>query len=155
MGSVVGESAHGYTNDVVKTMRFDSDVQPRRTTPIEQAAVYDRRHEDQYAYYSHQMTDETKEAAGRFVVRTVPLLYGLLLGGLSDHLFVGVFLGLIGSIGLDLRMGEHSLALPLARRMLLALCPRATALARRLADRFEAAGVYVPARLRDLRCGIG
>jgi hypothetical protein len=137
----------------MKTMRYDSDEQRRRMPPTEQVAVLEGTHEDQYAHYSHQMPDETKEAAGRFIVRIVPLLYGVLLGGLSDHLSVGIVLGLVGSIGLDLRMGEQSLVQPLARRFWRAVCPRAALLVRALVDRLEAAGLQVPERLRSLRCG--
>lgn len=134
-------------------MKYDSDAQRMRMPPTEQVAVYERAHEDQYAHYSHQMPDDTKEATGRFIVRLVPLLYGVLLGGLSGHLFVGILLGLVGSIGLDLRMGGQSLALPPARRVWHAACPRVALLVRALTERIEAKGLHVPDRLRSLRCG--
>lgn len=57
----------------------------------------------------HDLSESSAEAASRLMIRTVPLVYGVLLGHLSDHLLVGTLIGGLASAALDLYMGEDSM----------------------------------------------
>lgn len=136
-------------------MNSESDAAKRQTGSVESAALVGRRHEEQHGHYSHQMTEETKEAAGRAVVRIVPVLYGFLLGGLSGDIVLWVLLGSVLAVVIDLKMGEHSLSRPLLGRASLAGCPVVAAMAHWLSRRIASIGGRPPALLRDMRCGVG
>jgi thiosulfate reductase cytochrome b subunit len=66
------------------------------------------KHSERHAKLSHQMPQATAEASARLLIRAVPLAYGFLLGGLSDHLLPGLLAGLAVAVVLDLRLHERS-----------------------------------------------
>jgi len=72
--------------------------------------LYRTRSSDRHARLSHQMSEATAEASARFLVRAVPLVYGALLGGLSDHLLLGLLIGFSVTVVLDLRLKIQSVA---------------------------------------------
>lgn len=123
------------------------DKHVERSSEYEQVATYGRPHEAQHAHYSHEMPDETKEASGRFVLRVVPLLYGVLLGGLTDNLAAGVCLGALVSFGLDLSMGQTSIFRAMS-------CPFIAAFANGFGRAIAALGLRVPSFLRGIECGV-
>ena len=69
------------------------------------------------AQYSHQLTDAETEAAGRWLVRIVPLVFGAALGSLAQNFTIGVLSALFASVLFDLSMEQHSLCLRLYRRL--------------------------------------
>ena len=70
------------------------------------------RRPDSRARLSHQMSEATADASGRFVVRAVPLLYAALLGGLADSMLFSLSIGMIATIYLDLQMQKQSMLRP-------------------------------------------
>ena len=50
------------------------------------------KHVDCSVNYTHELGDEAKEISGRFVVRAVPLLYGVLAGVLMEILLPACWL---------------------------------------------------------------
>ena len=73
---------------------------------------------DQYVQYNHEMSDDTAEASARILIRTVPLIYGGLVGGVLGDLPLGLVVGLATTIALDLKMNDHSITLRLIRPLL-------------------------------------
>ena len=65
----------------------------------------------------HEIPEHTAEAVSRLLTRVVPLVYGTLLGLTGGSLHVGVLIGALGSLAFDLSMDGHSLARPVARRL--------------------------------------
>ena len=113
-----------------------------------------RHSEDRAVQYTHQMSDDTAEASARVLIRAVPLVYGVLLGGLTKNLPLGLSLGIILSMGLDMRMGDKSFFLPLFRPLFERGCPLLAAMAHGLATLIRRAGIPAPSALRNLNCGI-
>lgn len=87
--------------------------EPHALNPGQETPRARRTHEDYEVHYSHEMTQETSAACGRLLLRTVPLLYGVLVGGLFDQLLVGVLLGLGAAALLDVMACDKSVLRPL------------------------------------------
>jgi hypothetical protein len=64
---------------------------------------------DHRAFYTHELPEETTEAASRLLVRVVPLVFGALLGSLADNLAIGLSAALVVSLVFDLSMEGKSL----------------------------------------------
>ncbi|MBT8430276.1 MAG: hypothetical protein KJN79_10230 [Gammaproteobacteria bacterium] len=79
-------------------------------------APSNRAHHDRYARHTHELPEESSEATSRALIRVVPLVYAVLLGGLADSLLLGLSAGVILSAAFDLSMGAKSLVLSLLRR---------------------------------------
>lgn len=120
---------------------------------LETVEIERRPHEEHYVHYTHEMTEDTKDGAGRFVVRAVPLLYGFLVGGLTDNLAAGLMIGGAVSVGSDLAMDKGSLFRPLFRPVASAGCPALALIATGIASVIEAVGLTAPQVLRKVRCG--
>jgi hypothetical protein len=73
-------------------------------------------HQDQYVHYTHEMTNDTAEASARALMRIVPLAYGVLLGGLTESMFLGLSVGLALSLAADVAMADKSIFRGLFRR---------------------------------------
>jgi len=57
----------------------------------------------------HQEPEDATETASRLLVRAVPLLYGASLGGLTNHLWLGLSVGITVTAILDIRLEKKSL----------------------------------------------
>ena len=110
-------------------------------------------HRDRYVRLSHEMPDDTAEASARMLIRTVPMIYGALLGGVLGNMPIGVSMGFALTVGLDMRMGKNSLFLPLLGPVLSPLCPVIDAIARGLARTLQRFGLPAPS-LATMRCRI-
>ncbi|MCG6967438.1 MAG: hypothetical protein LJE59_13100 [Chromatiaceae bacterium] len=115
-------------------------------------AVARRVHEEQHVHYTHEMSRDTSEASGRFIIRMVPLLYGVLVGSLLADPVPGLLVGSLGFMALDLTMAGNSLLLALLRRCLSAGCPFVAVLVNTLVRGIDVVGLPVPRQLRDIRC---
>ncbi|MCB1799570.1 MAG: hypothetical protein KDI67_11865 [Gammaproteobacteria bacterium] len=82
---------------------------PQHLTAISTTPAPRRTHVDCSVNYTHELGDEAKEISGRFVVRAVPLLYGVLAGVLMGNLAAGLLVGGLVSLIADVKMGSHSL----------------------------------------------
>ena len=129
------------------------DYAGRAALAEEPAGPGDTGHHDQYAKFTHDVPEQTSEAASRVLVRLVPVAYGLLLGGLAGNLALGLAGGALVAMLLDLRMGAFSLARDLSRRILARVCPAVAAVAHGLVLVVRRVGLKVPAALANLRCG--
>lgn len=58
---------------------------------------------------TYQKPEAAAETASRILVRVVPLIYGASLGGFTNHLWIGLFVGITITTILDLRLQEGSL----------------------------------------------
>lgn len=116
------------------------------------AETLDERHHDQYGHYSHELSDDSAEAASRALIRVVPIAYGALLGALADNLFLGLFIGLVLSAALDFWMGDESVVRAIVRRLFPFVCPLVATAARALADAIGRLGVNPPAALSRVQC---
>lgn len=76
---------------------------------VEGVGVGNSVHHDQYAHYTHELSEETSESLSRAVTRLVPLAYGALLGSLDNNLLLGLAASLLVSLALDWSMKEHSM----------------------------------------------
>lgn len=72
---------------------------------------------DQHGHYTHELPEYTSEAFSQWLIRLVPLVYGALIGGLGDHLAIGLVIGGAISLAFDFSMDDDSL-LRSARRLL-------------------------------------
>lgn len=104
---------------------------------------------DTHTYYSDQVSPDTAEIATRVLIRSVPVVYGALLGGLIGDLWLGVALGVLLSVALDARMGDRSMLRPLFKGL---LCPFASVLAARLRAVLTRLNLPVPGILRTPGC---
>ena len=96
-------------DEVVRTVTDELEVDE-----FVQAA--DSAHHDRYAHHTHDLPDESSEASSRALIRVVPLVYGALLGGLADSMFLGFSSGMVLSVAFDLSMGGNSMVRSLFRR---------------------------------------
>lgn len=64
---------------------------------------------DQYGYYTHDMSEDASEACSRVLIRAVPVVYGGIVGGIIENLPLGIALGILAAAVLDTRMGHRSL----------------------------------------------
>ena len=74
-------------------------------------------HNDQHGHYDHQLSEETTDTLSRTLTRLVPLVYGMLLGALSDSLLLGLAISLLVSLAFDLLMGDQSLVRNFSRQL--------------------------------------
>ena len=109
---------------------------------------------DQYAHYTHELPEDDAEAASRALVRVVPVAYGALLGGVTDHVLLGLAAGLAAGMAFDLYMGGNSMLRPWFRRLRRRACPAIATVARRLAGTLGRLGLEAPCALRDFRCSV-
>ncbi len=116
------------------------------------AKTVDAGNHDQYVHYSHELPDETSEAASRGLIRFVPIAYGALLGALADNLAVGLSIGALLSAALDLAMGEDSIVRPFSRRLFTLACPLLAAAAQALGHALGRLGIAAPAVLNRVQC---
>ena len=56
-----------------------------------------------------QAPQATDEAWERFLLRTIPVAMGVLLGSHTGNLLLGALIGLVVTVLLDLRLNEYSL----------------------------------------------
>jgi hypothetical protein len=112
----------------------------------------DRSHHDQYAHYTHELTEDSTETSARILVRIVPVAYGALLGTLSDRLVLGLGAGILLSVAFDLFMGRGSLARSLFHSTVRRLCPLVAGSARLIARGMQQLRLAPPRRLTDARC---
>lgn len=127
---------------------------PRATEATDVVEAIKRPYQDRCVRYSHEMPAETAEASARALIRTVPLIYGVLLGGILDHMPIGASMGFALAVALDMRMGRNSLFLPILGPAFAYLCPSVEGIAHGLAKAFRAVGLPVPAILADVHCGL-
>ncbi|MCB1723890.1 MAG: hypothetical protein KDJ39_09375 [Gammaproteobacteria bacterium] len=109
---------------------------------------------DQYVHYTHEMNEDTAESAARVLIRSVPVVYGLLLGGLIDNLMVGFALGAALMLGLDLHMRDKSMFAPLVRPIVAVICPQVALMARGFGRLLGLLSLPIPARLLRAECGV-
>lgn len=109
-----------------------------------------RRHEDYAVNYSHEMTPETSAASGRLIVRTVPVIYGVLAGGILGSVWIGALAGGLIALGLDLTMRDNSMCGSLLRCIRRTGCPVVALGARLLALPLGMVGVRNT--LHEVRC---
>lgn len=131
------------------------ELEEFRGAPVlaeETAATGDATHHDQYATFTHEVPEETSEAASRVLIRVVPVTYGLLLGGLAGHIVIGLAVGLMVTAFLDLRMGADSLARDASQWLAARVCPGVAAVAHGVAAAIRRTGLKAPAFLTNLRC---
>jgi hypothetical protein len=112
-------------------------------------------HRDRCVRYSHELSDDAAECASRVLIRFVPMVYGVVLGTLAEHPFVGLSLGLLVSAALDLKMGPNSLVRPLVAPAFERLCPRIALAVAATVDWSRRHGVPVPKDPYQLPCGTG
>ena len=73
---------------------------------------------NRHAHYTHQLPEESTEAASRLLVRVVPLVFGAMLGSVGNNLAVALAAALAISVAFDLSMADKSIARRLYRRSL-------------------------------------
>ena len=100
------------------------------------------------------MNEDTAESAARVLIRSVPVVYGLLLGGLIDNLMVGFALGAALMLGLDLHMRDKSMFAPLVRPIVAVICPQVALMARGFGRLLGLLSLPIPARLLRAECGV-
>jgi hypothetical protein len=127
--------------------RADHDLELEPLAP-----PVDRSHHDQYAHYTHELTEDSTETSARVLVRIVPLAYGALLGTLSDRLVLGLGAGILLSLAFDLFMGRGSLARSLSRAAVRRLCPAVAGGARLIGRTMRHLRLPPARRLIDARC---
>jgi hypothetical protein len=113
-----------------------------------------RPYQDRCVRYSHEMSADTAEASARALIRTVPLIYGVLLGGILGNMLIGVSTGFALAVALDMRMGRNSLFQPILGPAFAYLRPLVDGIAHGLAKAFSAVGLPVPAILADSHGGL-
>ena len=105
--------------------------------------------------YTHELSDESSEAMSRTLIRLVPLAYGVMLGALSDRLWLGLSAGLVSSAAFDVYMGRHSLIRSAFRRLLKPACLVVSAISGGFAALIGFVGLPVPSVLREMECEKG
>ena len=105
--------------------------------------------------YTHQLSDESSEVMSRTLIRLVPLAYGVMLGALSDRLWLGLSAGLVSSAAFDVYMGRHSLTRLAFRRLSKIACLMVSVLSGGFAALIGFVGLPAPAVLRDMECEKG
>lgn len=134
-------------------MNTDQRRYPQHRTALSATTERPRVREDYCVNYTHELADEAKESSGRFVVRAVPLLYGMLVGVLMGNLAAGLLIGTLVSFVADIKMGSHSLVRLLLGSLMQRGCPVVAVTARGVAVVLGHCGIDPPRRLRDMRCG--
>ena len=121
----------------------ESEVYAARTKPV---------HQDQHLHYTHELPEAAADAVSRVLIRVVPLAYGLLLGGLSDNMPLGLALGAIVSVIADLNLREHSFTRALILSIRNGACPTVAKAAHGLAVVLGRLGGTTPRSLSQMRC---
>jgi hypothetical protein len=70
-----------------------------------------------HAQYTHQLSEEETEAVSRWLVRVVPLVFGVMMGSLANNTAIGLSAALAVSLAFDLSMEGNSIVLGLFRRL--------------------------------------
>lgn len=109
----------------------------------------------QQVRYTHELSDESSEVMSRTLIRFVPLAYGVMLGALSDRLWLGLSAGLVSSAAFDVYMGRHSLTRLAFRRLSKIACPVVSLLSGGFAALIGFVGLTAPAVLREMECEKG
>ena len=105
--------------------------------------------------YTHELSDESSEVMSRTLIRLVPLAYGVMLGALSDRLWLGLSAGLVSSAAFDVYMGRHSLTRLAFRRLSRIACLIVSMLSGGFAALIGFVGLRVPIVLREMECEKG
>lgn len=132
-----------FAEDLSEELEIDEFVAPERAA-----------HHDQHGQYTHELPEDSTDAASRSLVRFVPLVYGALLGGLADSVALGLVAGAAVSAVFDLYMGENSMVRGMFRMTSRMACPAIAAAAHGMAGIFRRLGLAPPAVLGDVRCGL-
>ena len=139
-----GEESDQRSDDARDNTETDGYVRPRqRIRRVRQVP------------YTHELNEESSEVLSRTLIRLVPLAYGIMLGVLSDRLWLGLSAGLVFSALFDVYMGRHSLTRIAFRSLLKATCLIVSALSGGFAALVGFVGLPVPAVLRAMECGKG
>jgi len=85
---------------------------PSLKIPAHGARQQTGRSSDRHAKLSHQMSEATAEASERFLIRAVPLVYGVLIGSHVNHPLLGLLIGFMVTILLDLQFKDQSVIRP-------------------------------------------
>lgn len=134
-------------------MLFGNESFPRALNVMEGVEAIRRPdHRDRHVHYSHEMPDETAEASARILIRTVPLVYGVLLGVILGNMLLGFAMGFALTVALDMRMKSYSLFLPVLGPLFAPLCPLINAIAHGLARLLTLFGLRAPAFLAKMDC---
>lgn len=127
----------------VDAIEGDSEVDAPRTKPI---------HQDQHPHYTHELPDSAADAVSRVLIRIVPLAYGLLIGGLSDNMPLGLALGAVVGVIADLSLREHSFSRVLILSIRNGACPAVAKAAHGLATVLGRVGGRTPTSLSQMQC---
>ena len=109
-------------------------------------------HRDQRPHYTHELPDPAADAVARALIRVVPLAYGLLLGGLSDNMHLGVALGAAVAVIADINLRAHSFTRVLMLAIRNVACPTVVKAAHGLAGVLGRLGGATPRSLSQMRC---
>ncbi len=134
-------------------MNTDHRRYPEYRTALRATKERRRIRPDYSVNYTHELADEATESSGRFVVRAVPLLYGMLVGVLMGNLIAGLLVGALVALVADFKMGSHSLLRLLFGSLMQRGCPVVAVTARGVAILLGYCGIDLPRRLREMRCG--
>jgi hypothetical protein len=135
-------------------MLIGNEVHPQVLKAMDGVETLNNSHQGRYVKLSHKMPDETAEASARALIRTVPMVYGVLLGLVLSNWPVGIAMGSVLTIALDMRMGRHSFFLPLLGPLLAPLCPLVDGIAHGLAWVIRSVGLRAPSFLANMHCGV-
>lgn len=113
-----------------------------------------RVHDEQCVQYTHEMPYDVKEAAGRVIIRLVPLLYGFLFGSLTGNMPVAMSIGTLVSAALDFGMADKSMVMGVFKSVLRSGCPVVATLAHGLAWAIRSVGLPAPKAMSRMRCGV-
>ncbi len=120
---------------------------PGLTMPTH-TGLHRTKHSDRHAKLTHQIPEATAESSARLLSRALPLAYGFLLGGLSDHLLLGLLAGLAFAVVLDLRLHEHSVTWACVQPVAREFCRVIGTERKRFLIRLFPSGIQVPGLLR-------
>ena len=135
-------------------MQIGNEVRSEAMKAMDGVETLNSGHQGRYVQLSHEMPDETAEASARTLIRTVPMVYGVLLGLVLSNFLIGIAMGSVLTIALDMRMGRHSWFLPLLGPLLTPLCPLVDGVSHGLARVLKAIGLPPPKSLVNMRCGV-
>ena len=135
-------------------MLIGNESTPRSLEAMDGVETTKKPYRDRYVRHSHDMSEETAEASARMLIRAVPMIYGVLLGGLAEHMPIGISVGFALMAAVDMRMREHSIFLPMLAPLLAPLCSLINAAAHSLAKSISLVGLRPPTALANLHCRI-
>mgnify|MGYP001822961316 CR=1 FL=1 len=94
-----------------------------------------------------------EDRVSTLALQLILLTHGSVIGGALDNVVLGLFIGLVASVLLDLCMGAQSLVLALMRYASGKVCSTVTSLAHAIARGISRKGVSATSSLADVRCG--